>query len=219
MLEGLTKRLRECAAIAGSGDELARTTGIPRRTLETYLAGKSEVKASRLLEIADAVGVSLDWLIAGRGSPQGAQSGTPSEDDGYAYIPLYDARCSAGHGAWNERTQVLTHLAFTHYSLRKKSLNSENLSAIRVAGDSNEPVLCDGDTLLIDHSQNTLQAEGVYVVLFDEHLYAKRLQRQFDGSVLIISENKAYPPMALPRDRLDSLQIIGRAVWVGGWLF
>ncbi|MDT4870866.1 putative HTH-type transcriptional regulator [compost metagenome] len=169
------------------------------------------------------MGVSLDWLVAGRGSPQcasvGAQPSKPSEDDGYAYIPLYDAHCSAGHGAWNERTQVLTHLAFTQYSLQKKSLNPENLSAIRVAGDSNEPVLCDGDTLLIDHSQNTLQAEGVYVLLFDEHLYAKRLQRQFDGSVLIISENKAYPPMALPRERLDSLQIIGRAVWAGGWLF
>jgi phage repressor protein C with HTH and peptisase S24 domain len=209
--------------MAGSGDELARITGIPRRTLETYLAGKSELKASRLLEIADAVGVSLDWLVAGRGSPQGGVQGAlpspPTEDDQYVYIPLYDARCSAGHGAWNERAQVLTRLAFTQYSLHKKGLKAETLSAIRVAGDSNEPVLSDGDTLLIDHSQNALQAEGVYVILFDDHLYAKRLQRQFDGSVLIISENKAYPPMSLPRERLDSLQVIGRAVWAGGWMF
>lgn len=63
----LFDRLRQCAKMAGSGDRLAQKAAIPRRTLETYLAGRVEPKASRLVAIARAVGVSLDWLLVGAG--------------------------------------------------------------------------------------------------------------------------------------------------------
>lgn len=140
------------------------------------------------------------------------------DDDHYAMVPLYDARCSAGHGAWNEGCTVLTHLAFTRYSLRKKGLESAQLSAIRVDGDSMEGLLKDGDTVLLDHRRNALEGEAVYVIRLDDHLYAKRLQRQFDGSVHIISQNKAYQVMVVPRERLGELEIIGRVVWSAGWM-
>lgn len=76
----------------------------------------------------------------------------------------------------------------------------------------------DGDTVMIDESRSTLEGEGVYVVLLDEHLYAKRLQRQFDGAIHIISDNKDYRDMVVPKARVNELQILGRAVWAGGWL-
>ena len=76
----------------------------------------------------------------------------------------------------------------------------------------------DGDTVLIEHSLNTLEGEGVYVIHLDDHLYAKRLQRQFDGAIHIISENKAYKDMVVPKAKLNDLRIIGRVVWAGGWL-
>jgi transcriptional regulator with XRE-family HTH domain len=63
----LAIRLRQCAQLAGSGDELARKASVPRRTLETYLSGDAEPKASRLFALARAVGVSLDWLATGEG--------------------------------------------------------------------------------------------------------------------------------------------------------
>lgn len=135
----------------------------------------------------------------------------------YALVPLYDAQCSAGDGAWNENCQVLTHLAFTRYSLRKQGLTPEHLSAIRVDGDSMEPVLEAGDTVLIDHTRTHIEGEGIYIIRLDHHLYAKRLQRSFDG-VAVISENPSYDRITVPRDRLDELEIIGRAVWAAGWL-
>ncbi|MOA09770.1 putative HTH-type transcriptional regulator [compost metagenome] len=156
----------------------------------------------------------------GAGSLQTAPAAASAEvnDDEYALIPLYDARCSAGHGSWNEGCRVLTHLAFTRYSLRKKGLEPARLSAIRVDGDSMEGLLSDGDTVMIDHGRNTLEGEAVYVIRLDDHLYAKRLQRQFDGSVQIISENQSYRDMLVPKDRLEDLEIIGRVVWSAGWM-
>lgn len=219
MSEGLAARIRQCADIAKSGDELARLTGIPRRTLEYYLTGQSEPKVARCVEIAKAVGVDLAWLASGEGEPF-PKTAQPAhlEDDTYAFIPLYDARCSSGHGAWNERARVLTNLAFTRYSLRKKGLTPENLACLRNDGDSMKGLIEDDDTVMIDLSRNTLEGEGVYVILLDDHLYAKRLQREFDGSVLIISHNKEYKDLVVPRARLNDLEIVGRAVWAGGWL-
>lgn len=107
-------------------------------------------------------------------------------------------------------------LSFTRYSLRKKGLTPTDLACLRVDGDSMTGLLEDGDTVMIDQSRNAL--EGVYVVMLDDHLYAKRLQRQFDGSVLIISHNPAYKDMTVPKERLPELHIVGRAVWAGGWM-
>src|SRR5690606_35260932 len=96
------------------------------------------------------------------------------ELDIYAYIPLYDARISQGHGAWNEGARILAKLAFTRYSLRKKGLEPAQLAAVRVDGDSNEPILSDGDTVMVDLSKNQFQGEGFYVIRLDDLLYAKR---------------------------------------------
>ncbi|WP_339429474.1 helix-turn-helix transcriptional regulator [Pseudomonas taetrolens] len=180
------------------------------------MTGQSEPKVARCVDIARAVGVDVGWLASGEGD---RLKGHPEEAEGkYAYVPLYDARCSAGHGAWNEGAKILTMLAFTAYSLRKQGLEPAKLSAIRVDGDSMEGLLSDGDTVMINHARCTLEGEAVYVIRLDDHLYAKRLQRQFDGSIHIISENKAYRDMIVPKEQLNDLEIIGRVVWAGGWM-
>lgn len=191
----------------------SRECGLSEATLRSYLAGETYPTLDRLELIAKAGNVSPLELAFGATAKY-----APVDDDAYAYVPLYDARCSAGSGAWNERCNVLVNLSFTRYSLRKKGLTPSDLACLRVDGDSMVGLLDDGDTVMIDLSRNTLEGEGVYVVMLDDHLYAKRLQRQFDGSVRIISHNKEYEPMTVPKDRLAELHIIGRVVWAGGWM-
>lgn len=82
--EAMCRRIRECARMVGSGDELARRSGVPRRTLETYLSGRSEPKATGLALIADAAGVSLDWLLLGRGEP--IPCGLPAKGPAHAML-------------------------------------------------------------------------------------------------------------------------------------
>lgn len=86
--EAMSRRIRECARIVGSGDELARRSGVPRRTLETYLSGRSEPKATGLALIAEAAGVSLDWLLLGRGEPIPCGSGSPASSPTHAMIDV-----------------------------------------------------------------------------------------------------------------------------------
>lgn len=211
------ERLKDVMGSTG-GRAFARKCGLSEGAIRSYLSGDTYPTLDRLEQIAAAVGVSAVWLAFGESSQPKAAPLEAIDDEQYALIPLYDARCSAGHGSWNEGCTVLTHLAFTRYSLRKKGLEAAQLSAIRVDGDSMEGLLKDGDTVLLDHRRNALEGEAVYVIRLDDHLYAKRLQRQFDGSVHIISQNKAYQVMVVPRERLGELEIIGRVVWSAGWM-
>jgi len=211
------ERLKEVMGATG-GRAFARKCGLSEGAIRSYLSGDTYPTLDRLEQIAAAVGVSAVWLAFGEAAQSQEVALEAVDDEQYAMVPLYDARCSAGHGAWNEGCTVLTHLAFTRYSLRKKGLDPARLSAIRVDGDSMEGLLSDGDTVMIDHGRNALEGEAVYVIRLDDHLYAKRLQRQFDGSVEIISQNKEYRPMLVPKDRLGELEIVGRVVWSAGWM-
>ncbi|MBZ9574380.1 helix-turn-helix transcriptional regulator [Modicisalibacter sp. MOD 31.J] len=218
--QAFIERLRTVIAKVGSATAFAKAAGLSQSGFQRYLTG-SEPSRKALIAIAKTGGVSLSWLASGE-EPEGtnvsdAQAEYGVVDDEYAFVPLYDAQCSAGDGAWNEGCRVLTHISFTRYSLRKQGLTPDHLSAIRVDGESMEPVLHSGDTVLVDHTRTTIEGEGIYVIRLDGHLYAKRLQRQFDG-VAIISANPAYREILVPRDRLDELEIIGRAVWAAGWL-
>ena len=216
--EAFIERLRSLAEAHGSVNALAKAAGVSQSGLQRYLNG-GEPSRKALIAIAVAGGVSLEWLATGSGESaitEGHQAEVLGMED-YAFVPLYDAQCSAGAGAWNENCRVLTHISFTRYSLRKQGLTPDHLSAIRIDGDSMEPVLHSGDTVLIDHTRTTIEGEGIYILRLDGHLYAKRLQRNFDG-VAIISANSAYDKVIVPRDRLAELEIIGRAVWSAGCL-
>ena len=195
--------------------------GLSEATLRSYLSGDTYPTLDRLMQIALAAEVSPTWLAFGDGEESldnsGSASPRPPLMEDYAFVPLYDAQCSAGAGAWNDHCRVLTYLSFTRYSLRKQGLTPEHLSAIRVDGDSMEPVLHNGDTVLIDHTRTNIEGEGIYVIRLDDHLYAKRLQRSFDG-VAVISENPSYDRLTVPKERLVELEVIGRAVWAAGWL-
>lgn len=218
---GIESRIAAVADLYESRKQAAATAKAALSSLQRWISGDGMPAFGSVVLLAAGKGVSLDWVATGAGemflnaqTPKHTQDG----EDIYAFVPLYDARCSAGHGTWNERSRVLVQLSFTRYSLRKKGLAPADLACLRVDGDSMTGLLEDGDTVMIDQSRSALEGEGVYVVLLDEHLYAKRLQRQFDGTVLIISHNKEYKDMVVPKDRMAELQIIGRAVWAGGWL-
>lgn len=219
---GIETRIAAVADLYESRKQAAATAEVSLSSLQRWIAGEGMPAFSSLALLAAGKGVSLDWISNGQGEMFCSQAkntpAAPVEDGTYAHVPLYDARCSAGDGAWNESARVLTQLAFTRYSLRKKGLDVASLSAIRVDGDSMEPLLHDGDTVMIDHGRNSLEGEAIYVIRLDDHLYAKRLQRQFDGSVEIISQNKEYRSMMVPKERLAELEIIGRVVWSGGWM-
>ncbi len=62
-----------------------------------------------------------------------------------------------------------------------------------------EPSIRAGDVLMVDRAQQRLVKDAIYIIRQNNLLYVKRVQRLYDGSVRISSDNKAYAEEVIPR--------------------
>ncbi len=127
-------------------------------------------------------------------------------------VPRLDLGASAGPGAIPENEAAFDTLRFSRRWLVEQGLDGAQLSAITVRGDSMEPLLNDGDEILVDRSPRPFR-DGVYVVRLGDTLLVKRVARAGAGRLALLSQNLAYPPVDAAA---DDVVIIGRVVWKGG---
>lgn len=131
-------------------------------------------------------------------------------------IPVLDVEASAGHGALAGSEAKAGQFGFDDKWLRKLTLaKPTNLSIIKVAGDSMEPTLHDGDEVLVDVSDDqTKLRDGIYVLRMDGALNVKRVAIEPQGrKISVVSDNAAYPSwQGLDR---RSVNIVGRVLWFG----
>ena len=165
-------------------------------------AGSSESSATTRSQVAllhavlDAgvsfLGVSLDDLL-GVGSP--LVSRTPSS------LELLDpdvlpVEAAAGAGAEVPDGSGVVRL--------------DRCDLIVVTGDSMEPTLPDGGSILVDRDSAELLEGRVFVLRTEEGLVVKRVRRGGDGW-LLCSDNPSWEPVPLgPED-----SVVGQVLWAG----
>lgn len=157
--------------------------------------------------------------IEGRGPVASvATGGRPSAGDAeFILVPRYNAEASAGAGSLVERESEIGRLAFRRDWLSEKGLSVKDLAVIRVKGDSMSPTIRDGSLVLVNTSQEKVGEDGIYVLVYEGHLVAKRLQADFaTGGLFILSDNPSYKERYVAKDSAEGLYIIGRAIWAGG---
>ncbi|TRD12239.1 S24 family peptidase [Erythrobacter insulae] len=138
-------------------------------------------------------------------------SKTPREA-GYVEVPRLDIGASAGPGAVQTGETMFDAFSFSHRWLAEQGLAGAQLSAITVEGDSMEPLLNDGDEILVDRSPRPFR-DGVHVVRLGDTLMVKRVASAGGGRLALLSQNLAYPPVNVAA---EDVEIIGRVVWKGG---
>tara|TARA_B100001939_G_scaffold182605_1_gene157314 strand:+ start:333 stop:1049 length:717 start_codon:yes stop_codon:yes gene_type:complete len=212
-----------------SVNSFAQKCGVKEGSIRQYLAG-SLPGIDKAAAIADATGVSLEWLVRGEGPMMRNQSSHATEGD-YVYIDNHAVEASAGSGAEIDEELIISKMAFRRDWLRKRGLNPNRLSVIHARGDSMEPTIAEGDTILLEtyfHQENngnkrrlgldpgsSLPRDGIYVIRLDNHLVVKRLQNDMQGGVFIKSDNPAYETIHIKGPALNDLIVVGRVVWVG----
>jgi phage repressor protein C with HTH and peptisase S24 domain len=125
-------------------------------------------------------------------------------------------RASAGPGALANGEPAHPYFGFDERWLRALTgSRADDLSIIRVEGDSMAPTLNDGDDILVDRAgcAEALR-DGIYVLRVDDSLLVKRLAIHPLGRHLTVqSDNPAYPDW--PDCSLDDVHCIGRVIWAG----
>lgn len=183
-----------------------------------------------LNKIADLLDVTPEWLETGQ-NPVRLQvhpitvwdeiEDLPAED--YVFIPRMDIHASCGNGSCVLEESVLDKpQSFRHeWIVQEKGINPKEAICIYAKGDSMEPRIFEGDTLLIDRSEkarHNIQDGRIYLIRYGDEIRVKQLFKNYDGGIKIHSFNPNYPDEVVPREALEnsSVDIIGRVIWVGG---
>ncbi len=137
--------------------------------------------------------------------------------DTWALLPVYNATASAGHGQDIDREAVTHRIAFREEWIRTVSTAPlDQLAVITVDGDSMEPTLRTGDTVLVDFRQNQPgDKDGIYVIRTGNGLQVKRVQVELGRPprISVLSDNPAY--QAQRHLSADDVHVIGRVIWLG----
>lgn len=204
-------RLSQLAKEGGrnSRKDLSAITGVPVSSLDKYAAGSREPSFDYLVQIAEGAGVSLDWL-AGLSDDR-----SRSSEGSFVAIPLLPEAVSAGGGMVAEANdwRVDRLLMFRREWMARIGVNPLRAHVLRVIGDSMEPTLFEGDVVLADVGDQSILGGGLFVVLLEDGPAVKRLDRDDDGAVLVLSDNDRYRARRVVPPLADTFRIIGRVRW------
>ena len=78
--DGFANRLAICAKRVGNASKLSEKAGFSKTSMSDYIKGSSEPHRSRLIDIANAAGVSILWLTTGEGEPDQNHSESQSTE-------------------------------------------------------------------------------------------------------------------------------------------
>ena len=88
---------------------------------------------------------------------------------------------AAGHGAVVDSERIIGRVAFRRSWLRKQGFTADQCSVIRVVGESMEPTLPDGCSILVNRAQRRRRLNRIFVVRTHEGLLVKRVGKNEAG--------------------------------------
>lgn len=194
-------------SLSGLSQLIGRNTTYLQQFVRKGSPRKLEERDRKLL--AEFLGVGESELGAPEDKSYAASRSAPGEWVEIGRLPL---GASAGPGALAQDERPYDTFRFSRRWLREQGLEGAQLSAITVEGDSMEPLLRNGDEILVDRAPRPFR-DGVHVVRLGENLMVKRLAAAGPGRLTLLSQNLSYPPIEVS---LADVEVIGRVVWKGG---
>lgn len=192
--------------------EAARVASVTPEHLASYIAGRAKPPFELMARLARAKGVSLDWIASGTGE----RVVDDTAPEGFALLasrdsePVGDVRYDADETA---------PVAFPRAWLREAfDADAGDLTVVIHRGPANDPVLRDGDLMLVDTRVRAIAEDGFYVFERDGRLQTKLVETFLDGRVALKSRNPEFAPQILSAQDAGRLTLLGRVRWRGGML-
>lgn len=207
-METMAQRIQALIRDSGlSQRALAARIGVSSSSLSQWATGRFRPSDEAIATLCEFFSVTPAWLLYGDGNAPEAQSIVMSDT---VAIPQLDVSGSCGFGDAVEEFVSLVRMIRVSLSFLRiycPGANNHALHIITCRGDSMEPTLSDGDTVIVDVSQKHPTTEGVYAVVLNGSVFVKRLQFLQNGYRLL-SDNKRYD--AINVASYDDVKIIGK---------
>ncbi|MDY7579370.1 LexA family transcriptional regulator [Herbaspirillum sp. RTI4] len=203
--------------------ELGSLIGVDAGNVSRYEKGINMPEFERLVALASALNVPLSNMIAAAerqdpDAPRNVIALHPDDDlpPGVVQVPEYRISFSAGNG-YQVQMDIVEESEPATYRLtwfQKYGINPAKTRRFRVTGNSMEPFVYEGDSVLVNLAENdpTRIIDGaVYAIRYGSELRVKRLFRKLDGTLTLRSENPDYKDEDVPPQLAEEhISIIGR---------
>jgi len=206
--ESFLQRVFQATGVT-SQTELASVLKINRSAI-TQARKKNSIPDKWILKLYQTYGLNPDWVETGSGQTFIKKS--VSNDSIFKNIPKVKARLSAGGGSFEVGSEVEGYYTFRKDWLTTKG-NRNKMVLMDIFGNSMEPEMKDGDTILIDESQKDILAGAIYAVGIDDTIMVKRVEKH-PNKLVLLSDNKDYSPIYLQGNEINSVRIIGKVIWI-----
>ena len=193
--------------------------------------GRANLSVANLTAAAKALGVSVDFLCGLTTDPtpahrlateladtvtrvrdleeQQAYVSTADEGD---YVGVSELAGAAGGGAIVNQERITGRVKFRREWLARHGLAASACRVIQVLGESMEPTLVDGCSILVNQSSQRRRVGRIFVVRTDDGLVVKRAGKDRAGAWQLVSDNpnkQAWPTAPWP----DNSPVIGEVKW------
>lgn len=219
----LEKRIHAARREKGfTQEQLAEAVGKSRVAVAQWETGQARPRHPTLLAIAQATGVSIEWLESGI-SPDGSH--VPSLPPSTEGIPNLDIHAGMGNGGLGyvevDETTMRPLPAYTDGdwifppSVQSRIGSLRGKFAFPVEGDSMEPTLKAGSFVFVDTTKTIPAVPGLYVVNTGDGRLVKRVELiAGTDQIAIMSDNPNYRDYEFSR---EEVQVFGRVIAVFSW--
>lgn len=215
----------------------ASQLGVSPSRIGTLETDGAEPSKAFLKKISERYSISADWLLNGHGDQfhaplpgfQGRTAHVEPPDyakpdhgdvriDGHDCVRIrrMNLSVSAGPGVVAVEGADAAPLVVPLDWIRRLRVNADVTVMVRVQGDSMAPTIADGSYVLLHLLDKTVDQPGIYAFTRGEEAFIKRLipsDLNADGrpgTIMVLSDNQAFPPLAISGTRLNDLRIVGR---------
>ena len=189
--------------------ELASLLGVKGSAI-SQAKKRNVIPRTWITEISEKLNLTPKWIKTGIGEKYFDKLYDNNHD--FEIVPKVKARLSAGDGSFDVDQKIDEYYSFQKIWLRKKG-NPKNMVLMDIVGNSMEPELKDGDTVLVDRSKNEILAGAIYAVGVEDTVLIKRVEKLPDKLVLI-SDNQKYSPTYISGDDINRVRVLGKVLWI-----
>lgn len=177
--------------------ELAKKIYISQPAYSKYEVGTASPNPETLSKIADALDVSVDYLLGSDSQPA---------RPGYIRIPVL-GRVAAGIPI-DAIEEVID-----WEDISAEAAGDGEYFGLQIKGHSMEPKISDGDVVIVRRQPDVDSGDIAVVLVNGDDATVKRIKKSPQG-VTLIPSNPAYEPMYYTNTEIESLpvQILGRVV-------
>ena len=180
----------------------------------TYIAvtkSRDSIPYENIIKLCQEKEWSLDEILLGK-TPQNVLTNHDNEDDTVFLIDFLDdtfGSCGAGGESYGSSRKLKIDKTFIE--ALKPSGVSYNIEAIRACGDSMEPTIADGSIVIVDKNDVNFSRSGIFVLRTDGGLLIKRLSRNVNGDINVVSDNSVYQTDTI---KANELIVLGKVLGV-----